>query len=48
MRSRPTRKNHMEKNNMTASALRGRELVKYLEGEYIHTRTVMVALGLGK
>jgi putative tricarboxylic transport membrane protein len=41
-------KNHMEKNNVTAPALRGRELVKYLEGEYTHTRTVMVALGLGK
>lgn len=41
-------KNHMEKNNVTAPPLRGRELVKYLEGEYTRTWTVLVALGLGK
>jgi putative tricarboxylic transport membrane protein len=36
----------MTKNDVTAPALRGAELQKYLEGQYSHTRSVLVDLGL--
>jgi len=38
----------MTKNDVTAPPLRGAELNKYLEGQYQHTRTVLVDLGLSK
>ncbi len=39
---------HMAENNVTAPPLRGKELVKYLEAQYVHTRSVLVDLGLTK
>jgi putative tricarboxylic transport membrane protein len=41
-------KAYTDKNNVTAPALRGQELVKYLEGQYNHTRGVLVDLGMAK
>ena len=38
----------MGKNDVTAPPLRGAELVKYLEGQYNHTRGVLVDLGVAK
>ena len=38
----------MAKNDVTAPALRGVALQKYLEGQYSHTRGVLVDLGLAK
>ena len=38
----------MTKNDVTAPALRGAELSKYLEGQYNNTRGVLVELGLAK
>ena len=38
----------MTKNDVTAPPLRGPELQKYLEGQYNHTRSVLVELGLAK
>ena len=38
----------MTKNDVTAPPLRGRELTKYLEAQYSHTRAVLVDLGLAK
>jgi putative tricarboxylic transport membrane protein len=36
------------KNDVTAPSLRGAELQKYLEGQYNHTRSVLVDLGIAK
>jgi putative tricarboxylic transport membrane protein len=41
-------KSWMSKNDVTAPQLRGTELAKYLEGQYNHTRSVLVELGLAK
>jgi putative tricarboxylic transport membrane protein len=41
-------KSWMSKNDVTAPPLRGTELAKYLEGQYAHTRGVLVELGLAK
>jgi putative tricarboxylic transport membrane protein len=41
-------KSYMAENNVTAPPLRGRELVRYLEGEYTHTRAVLQELGMAK
>ena len=38
----------MTKNDVTAPPLRGAELQKYLEGQYNHTRGVLIDLGLAK
>jgi putative tricarboxylic transport membrane protein len=38
----------MTKNDVTAPALRGAELQKYLEAQYNHTRSVLIDLGLAK
>jgi hypothetical protein len=38
----------MTKIDVTAPPLRGAELQKYLEGEYSHTRSVLLDLGLAK
>ena len=38
----------MTKNDVTAPPLKGAELNKYLEGQYQHTRAVLVDLGLAK
>jgi putative tricarboxylic transport membrane protein len=38
----------MSKNDVTAPPLRGAELRKYLEGQYNHTRAVLLDLGLAK
>ena len=39
---------HMAENNVTAPPVRGNELVKYLDAQYHHTRSVLVDLGLAK
>ena len=41
-------KEWMGKNDVSAPPLRGAELVNYLEGQYNHTRDVLVGLGLAK
>jgi putative tricarboxylic transport membrane protein len=41
-------KDWMSKNDVTAPPLRGAELVKYLDAQYNHTRSVLVELGLAK
>jgi len=41
-------KNRMAEDNVAAPPLRGRELAKYLEAQYVHTRNVLVDLGLAK
>jgi len=41
-------KNRMAEDNVAAPPLRGRELAKYLEVQYVHTRNVLVDLGLAK
>ena len=41
-------KNRMAEDNVAAPPLRGRELAKYLEAQYAHTRNVLVDLGLAK
>ncbi len=38
----------MSKNDVTAPSLRGAALAKYLEGQFSHTRGVLVELGLAK
>ena len=38
----------MTKNDVTAPQVRGAELQKYLEGQYAHTRSVLLELGLAK
>lgn len=38
----------MTKNDVTAPPLRGADLQKYLEGQFTHTRNVLVELGLAK
>jgi len=42
------RKMYVEGNNLATQPLRGRELAKYLEGEYTRTRAIMIGLGLAK
>jgi putative tricarboxylic transport membrane protein len=41
-------KDWMTKNDVGAPPLRGAELHKYLEGQYQHTRAVLVDLGIAK
>jgi len=41
-------RSHMEKNNVAAPPLRGKELVDYLEDQYKHTRSVLVDIGMAK
>ncbi len=41
-------KARMAEDNVAAPPLRGKELAKYLETQHVHTRTVLVELGLAK
>jgi putative tricarboxylic transport membrane protein len=41
-------RNHMAENNVTAPAIRGRELSKYLAEQFANTRSVLVEMGLAK
>jgi putative tricarboxylic transport membrane protein len=41
-------KHRMAEDNVAAPLLRGKELAKYLEAQYAHTRAVLVDLGLAK